>query len=94
MVIIHVAGFQTIAIFMQTGEPARSVDVAVSISDVVIDSPHKVCMQNNNFTFMCKCQSECLGCTFLLHAWLNRTYSFHCMASSFCCIVERDVSLW
>lgn len=25
-----------------TGEPARSVDVAVSISDVVIDSPHKI----------------------------------------------------
>lgn len=47
MVIIHVAGFQTIAIFMQTGEPERSVDVAVAISDVVIDSPNKVCLQNN-----------------------------------------------
>ena len=47
MVIIHVAGFQTIAIFMQTGEPEKSVDAAVTISDVVIDSPDKVCMENN-----------------------------------------------
>jgi len=45
VVIIHVAGFQTIAIFMQTGEPERSMDATVTIiSDVVIDSPHKVCM--------------------------------------------------
>lgn len=39
-------GFQTIAIFMQTDEPERSVEVAATISDVVVDSPNKVCLQN------------------------------------------------
>lgn len=39
MVTIHVAGFQTVAIFMQTGGPDKSVD---AISDTVRDSSHKV----------------------------------------------------
>ena len=43
VVIIHVAGSQTVAILMQTGDFGRSVDAAVTISDVVIDSPDKVC---------------------------------------------------
>lgn len=42
MIIIHVAGFQTIAIFMQTVEPEGSVEDSVRISDVVIDSPNKI----------------------------------------------------
>ena len=45
MVIIHVAGFQTVAIFMQTGDLERSIDADVTktVSDIVIDSPDKVC---------------------------------------------------
>lgn len=44
---IHGAGFQTVAIFMQTGDhdPEKSVAAAdgiVTISDVVNDSPNKV----------------------------------------------------
>lgn len=42
VVIINVAGFQTVAIFMQTGDPERSVDAVDAISDVVMDSPNKV----------------------------------------------------
>lgn len=42
MVIIHVAGFQTVAIFMQTGVPNKSVDTNDKISSTVEDSIHKV----------------------------------------------------
>lgn len=45
MLTIHGAGFQTVAIFMQTGDPEKSVAAAESIetiSDVVNDSPNKV----------------------------------------------------
>lgn len=44
-VTIHVVGFQTVPIFMQTGDPgetARSDVAAYLMSDVVDDSPHKV----------------------------------------------------
>lgn len=43
MVTIHVAGFQTVAIFVQNGEE-KSVAAAAAdaISDTVKDSPHKV----------------------------------------------------
>lgn len=45
MVTIHVAGFQTVAIFMQTGDdPEKSVAAAESVSNVVQDSHHKVCI--------------------------------------------------
>lgn len=40
----HVAGFQTVAIFMQTGDLDKSVAVVNKISDVVEDSPNKVCI--------------------------------------------------
>lgn len=43
MVIIHVAGFQTVAIFMQTGVPDKSADANFTFSDTVEDSSHKVC---------------------------------------------------
>ena len=43
VVIIHVAGFQTVAIFMQTGELEKSTAAIASIDDIVKDSPHKVC---------------------------------------------------
>ncbi|KAI8561714.1 hypothetical protein RHMOL_Rhmol04G0362200 [Rhododendron molle] len=39
VVTIHVAGFQIVAIFMQTGGPEKSVD---AISDTVRDSSHKI----------------------------------------------------
>ena len=57
VVIIHVAGFQTVAIFMQTGELERSMDSAVTntISDVVIDSPDKVCVR-----IKCKYYTNCI----------------------------------
>ncbi|KAF5941907.1 hypothetical protein HYC85_019549 [Camellia sinensis] len=35
-------GFQTVAIFMQTGGPDKSVAAVDSISDIVRDSPHKI----------------------------------------------------
>lgn len=44
MVTIHVAGFQTVAIFMQNGEEEKSVAAVDVISDTVKDSPHKVCI--------------------------------------------------
>lgn len=44
MVTIHVAGFQTVAIFMQTGDLDKSEAVVNEISDVVEDSPNKVCI--------------------------------------------------
>lgn len=43
MVTIYVAGFQTVAIFMQTGVAENSVAAVDRISDAVMDSPHKVC---------------------------------------------------
>jgi hypothetical protein len=43
VVIIHVAGFQTVAIFMQTGELEKSAAAIDAIGDIVKDSPHKVC---------------------------------------------------
>lgn len=49
MLTIHGAGFQTVAIFMQTGDPKISVAAAESIetiSDVVNDSPNKVHWRN------------------------------------------------
>ena len=42
MVIIHVAGFQTVAIFMQTGDQEKTVAAVDTITDVVKDSPNKV----------------------------------------------------
>lgn len=42
MLTIHGAGFQTVAIFMQTGDPDKSMAVLETISDVVKDSPNKV----------------------------------------------------
>lgn len=42
MFIIHVAGFQTVAIFMQTG-PDKSLIAVDSVRNVVEDSPYKVC---------------------------------------------------
>lgn len=42
MVTIHVAGFQTVAIFMQTRIPEKPATTAAAISDVVNDSQHKV----------------------------------------------------
>lgn len=44
MVTIHVAGFQTVAIFMQTGVQEKLVAAPDAISDIVKDSPHKVCI--------------------------------------------------
>lgn len=49
LVIIHEAGFQTVAIFMQSGSSEKPKAGGDSISEVVIsdfveDSPHKVCM--------------------------------------------------
>ncbi|KAF8388259.1 hypothetical protein HHK36_026925 [Tetracentron sinense] len=40
--IFHSKGFQTVAIFMQTGIPEKSVAAVDSVSDVVKDSPHKI----------------------------------------------------
>lgn len=45
MVTIHVAGFQTVALFMQSGEAEKSVASVDSISGIVKDSPHKVCCE-------------------------------------------------
>lgn len=42
MVIIHVAGFQTVAIFVQTGLDDKSMVAVDTVSDIVEDSPHKV----------------------------------------------------
>ena len=42
MVTIHVAGFQTVAIFMQTGVPDKSAAAVDTISNIVRDSPQKV----------------------------------------------------
>jgi hypothetical protein len=42
VLIIHVAGFQTVAIFMQTGHLEKSVAAVEAISDAVKDSPNKV----------------------------------------------------
>ncbi|KAK9289218.1 hypothetical protein L1049_017692 [Liquidambar formosana] len=42
VVTIHVAGFQTVAIFMQTGVPEKSVASVDAISNTVKDSPHKI----------------------------------------------------
>lgn len=42
VVTIHVAGFQTVAIFMQTGGPDKSMVAVDAISDIVRDSSHKV----------------------------------------------------
>lgn len=44
VVTIHVAGFQTVALFMQSDEAEKLVASIDSISDIVKDSPHKVCM--------------------------------------------------
>lgn len=44
MVIIHVAGFQTVAIFVQTGVPQKSVAAADRIDNTVEDSSYKVCI--------------------------------------------------
>ena len=41
-----VAGFQTVAIFMQTGEPEKSEATVNRVSDIVKDSHHKVCIHN------------------------------------------------
>ncbi|ONK69945.1 uncharacterized protein A4U43_C05F28600 [Asparagus officinalis] len=41
MVYIHVPGFQTIAIFMQTGAPKKTLPTVKAISEVVKDLPHK-----------------------------------------------------
>lgn len=43
MVTIYVAGFQTVAIFMQTGVQEKVEAAPDAISDIVKDSPHKVC---------------------------------------------------
>ena len=40
-----VAGFQTVAIFMQTGELEKSEATVNTVSDIVKDSHHKVCIQ-------------------------------------------------
>ncbi|KAL6970593.1 hypothetical protein U1Q18_030289 [Sarracenia purpurea var. burkii] len=37
-----IIGFQTVAIFMQTGAPDKSVAAVDSISDIVLDSPQKI----------------------------------------------------
>jgi len=44
VVTIHEAGFQTVAIFMQTGVPQKSVAAADRIDDTVEDSSYKVCI--------------------------------------------------
>ena len=58
MVTIYVAGFQTVAIFVQTGVDDKSVDATTSISDDVEDSSHKVCILRKKsvitlFNFVC-----------------------------------------
>lgn len=40
--IIHVAGFQSVIIFMQTGDPEKLTAAVDAICDIVNDSPHKV----------------------------------------------------
>lgn len=47
MVTIHVAGFQTVTIFMQTGDMAKSMTAADTMSDMVKNSPNKVRMESN-----------------------------------------------
>ena len=47
MVTIYVAGFQTVAIFMQTGDMEKSIAAVDTTSDVVKDSPNKVCEFGN-----------------------------------------------
>ncbi|KAK2985197.1 hypothetical protein RJ640_010486 [Escallonia rubra] len=42
VVTIPVAGFQKVAIFVQTGVPEKSVAATNSVSDIVKDSPHKI----------------------------------------------------
>ncbi|KAH9764220.1 RNA-binding (RRM/RBD/RNP motifs) family protein [Citrus sinensis] len=42
VVTIHVAGFQTVALFMQSGEAEKSVASVDSVSGIVKDSPHKI----------------------------------------------------
>lgn len=42
MVTIPVAGFQTVAIFMQSGESKKLVPAVAAIGDIVRDSPNKV----------------------------------------------------
>ena len=46
IVVTIVAGFQTVAIFMQTGEPEKSEATVNTVSDIVKDSHHKVCIHN------------------------------------------------
>lgn len=41
-----VAGFQTVAIFMQTGEPEKSKATVTTVNDVVEGSHDKVCIHN------------------------------------------------
>lgn len=45
---IHVAGFQTVAIFMQNGVSGKSTPAVESISDAVKDTPHKVCIRQQH----------------------------------------------
>ena len=44
IVVTIVAGFQTVAIFMQTGEPGKSDATVTTVSDIIKDSHHKVCI--------------------------------------------------
>lgn len=45
MVTIYVAGFQTVAIFMQTGDMEKSVAAVDAINNNVKDSHNKVCIR-------------------------------------------------
>lgn len=52
-VTIYVAGFQTVAIFMQTGVSEKPVAGAVSVRNIVEDSSNKVCFNHQTFFFFC-----------------------------------------
>ncbi|TXG72387.1 hypothetical protein EZV62_000966 [Acer yangbiense] len=58
VVTIHVAGFQTVAIFMQSGEAKKSVAAVGAISDIVKDSPHKIFIGSISKTFSSKMVME------------------------------------
>ncbi|KAF3457863.1 hypothetical protein FNV43_RR02523 [Rhamnella rubrinervis] len=69
VVTIHVAGFQTVAIFMQTGDSEKSMTAADTISNVVKDSPNKVFIGGIAKTLSSKMLLEIVSAFGLLKAY-------------------------
>ncbi|KAF8392153.1 hypothetical protein HHK36_022495 [Tetracentron sinense] len=81
--IIHVAGFQTVAIFMQTGVPEKSVASVYAISDVVKDSLHKIfvgriskVLSSDKLMEIFSAFGILKACHFQLNEVLNESYAF------------------